>query len=151
LPFSVQSRLIEFEYLGGSGERDLEYEKMAEGYQSDIDFAFFVNNYNYSLSEYEELTPRQKLFIMKGWEDKLISETTHMRNAVLNAVSNSMRKKGSRFTDLWKKKQKKADLDYVKESLKIIQEVQEASDNSWLDLVYASSGLHRPKKKKEGV
>lgn len=147
MPFSIQSRLIEFEYLGGGNEEpDLEYQEMAESYQNVIDFAFFVTNFNYTKSDYEALTPKDKMFIMKAWETKLVSDTTHIRNSVLNAVNNSMRKKNSKFSDLWKKKQKSLDVDKVKDDLAIINEIEKGG-KSWVELVYLKAGKTVPKKR----
>lgn len=55
LPFFLPRRLIEFEYFS-SEEADQEYMEIAEPYQKDIDFAFFVVNFGYSRSDYDALT-----------------------------------------------------------------------------------------------
>lgn len=55
LPFFLPRRLIEFEYFS-SEEADQEYMEIAESYQKDIDFAFFVVNFGYSRSDYDALT-----------------------------------------------------------------------------------------------
>ena len=87
MSFFLPGRLIDLEYL--KGDSDPEYEKIAEPYRNDMDFAFFAVNLGYSKSDYEELTPREVVFIRKAWEEKLVSDNTLMRNAVLNAVSNA--------------------------------------------------------------
>lgn len=140
MPFLVPSQLIEFEYLGSS-KSDTEYDKLARDYTHDIDLAFFVTNFNYSKEDYYQLTPRERAFIMKAWESKLVADTTHLRNAVMNAVSNAMRKKGSRFIDLWKKIQKPADMEVVKTHIKIIEELEQ--DKSWVDKIYEANGMRR--------
>lgn len=87
-------RLVDFEYLGGSGDStDVEYDRLASQYHKDIDFAFYFVNFGTTKSEFLELTRREKAFIRKAWEDKQVRESELMRNAVLNAVSNAMRKK----------------------------------------------------------
>lgn len=55
MPFFLPRRLIEFEYFS-SDEADQEYMEIAEPYQKDIDFAFFVVNFGYSRSDYDALT-----------------------------------------------------------------------------------------------
>lgn len=148
MPFFIPSRLIDLEYLGGNNsERDLEYEELAKDYQKEIDFAFFVTNFNYTKDDYLNLTPKEKVFIMKAWESKLVSDTTHIRNAVLNAVSNAMRKKNKKFNELWKKKQRKLDKEYAENNLKIIQDLEEKSDKSWVDKIYGVNGMTKPIRK----
>lgn len=56
-----------------------------------------------SKHDFEELTEVEKNFIMKEWENKVIFESTMLRNAVLNAEQNLNRKRNSRFIDLHKK------------------------------------------------
>lgn len=48
-------------------------------------FAFFVVNFQMSKHDFEELTEVEKNFIMKEWENKVVFESTMLRNAVLNA------------------------------------------------------------------
>lgn len=110
-----------------------------------MDFAFFVVNFNYSKAEYESLTPKEKSFIMKAWENKLVTDTTMIRNASLNAQGNIHRKKGKKFIDLWIKKQKKLDKEVAINNLKIIEESNK--DDSWIDKIYEINGMKRPQKK----
>ena len=147
MPFFIPSRLVEFEYLGGNGERDLEYEELAKDYQYEIDFAFFVVNFNYSKDDYLALTPKEKLFIMKAWETKLVSDTTHFRNTILNAVNNALRKKNKKFIELWKKKQKKLNKDYAEFSLNSVIKTEEKEGKSWVDKIYHANGMTTPKRK----
>lgn len=148
MPFSIPSRLVDFEYLGGgSGEVDEEYNNMAKDYQKEIDFAFFVVNFQYSKADYEALTPKEKIFIMKAWETKLVSDTTHIRNATLNAVSNAMRKKGSKFADLWTKKQQRLDTELAHNNLRIVEKIENNNDKSWVDKVYKANGMRKPEEK----
>lgn len=72
-----------------------------------------------------------------------MSETTHLRNAVFNAVSNAMRKKGKKFQDLWKKKQKRLDKELANENLQLITKMEERDGKGWVDLVYQANGLNR--------
>ena len=145
MPFFVPSRLIELEYLGGDEEVDEEYYEEAKNFRKEMDFAFFVVNFNYSKSDYEDLTPKEKSFIMKAWENKLVTDTTLIRNASLNAQGNIHRKKGKKFIDLWTKKRKKLDKDVAENNLKIIEESNK--DDSWIDKIYKINGMRRPQKK----
>ena len=150
MPFSIQSRLIEFDYLGSDDGsiQDLEYQEMARDYRKEIDFAFFVTNFNYSKADFEELTPKEVLFIMKAWETKLVSDTTHLRNATLNAIGNAMRKKNKKFTDLWNKKRKKLDMEYAKANLEGVIKLENEQGKSWVDKIYRVNGLKRPQRRR---
>lgn len=70
--------------------------------------SLFVVNFQMSKHDFEELTEVEKNFIMKEWENKVIFESTMLRNAVLNAEQNLNRKRNSRFIDLHKKRQKES-------------------------------------------
>jgi len=113
-------------------------------------FAFFAVNFGYTKADYGALTPRDMAFIYKAWENKIVSDTTHLRNAVLNAVSNALRKKGSKFRDLWQKKAKKVNQEMVDENLEIMKQVEEKEGKTWVEILYKANGLSSPKIKKEG-
>jgi len=113
-------------------------------------FAFFAVNFGYTKADYEALTPRDMAFIYKAWENKIVSDTTHLRNAVLNAVSNALRKKGSKFRDLWQKKAKKVNQEMVDENLEIMKQVEEKEGKTWVEKLYKANGLSSLKIKKEG-
>lgn len=104
-------------------------------------------NFGYTKADYGSLTRREKLFIYKAWENKVVSESTTLRNSVLNAVNNAMRKKGKKFVHLWKKKQMKLDKELAQENLKIIQGIEKKDGKSWVDLIYKENGLKAPKRK----
>lgn len=143
MPFFLPRRLVDFEYL--KGEPDPEYEKLAEPYQNDMDFAFFAVNLGYSKSDYYELTPREAAFIRKKWEEKTVSESTLLRNSVLNAVSNALRKKNSRFHELWKKLGRPIDKEKAEDNMKIVQEIEEKEGKGWVDKILQANGLKRRK------
>ncbi len=129
---------------GNDSEVDQEYEKIARDYQSEIDLAFFVTNFQYTKAEYQELTPKEIAFIMKAWETKLVNDTTQMRNAVMNAVANAMRGKGKKFAELWEKKRSKLDKDVAYDNLAIVENLEKDNDKSWVDAVYAANGMIKP-------
>lgn len=106
-------------------------------------------NFGITKSDYLELTKREKAFIMKAWEDKRVSESELIRNAVLNAVNNALRKKGSKFVDLWKRKQQPADMEIVNAHLEIIQKSEEKEGKSWVDMIYRANNLKKPQREEE--
>lgn len=116
---------------------------MAEPYRDVMDFAFFAVNFHYSKSDYEALTPTEKVFIFKAWEDKAVSDSTIIRDTVLNAISNAFRKKNSRFRKLWKKIQKKSDKEKAKEDLAIVYEIEKKEGKDWIDKILKANGIKR--------
>lgn len=125
---------------------DEEYNSIAKDYSTEIDFAFFFVHFGTSKDEYLELTDREKIFIRKAWEEKTVRDTTFLRNAVLNAVSNALRKKSAKFQELWTKMQQPLDKELAKNHLALIQEVEETEGKSWVDLVYQENGLAKPER-----
>ena len=147
MSFFLPGRLVDFQYHS-SGDQDSDYDRLAEPYRKDIDFAFFAVYFGYSKSDYEELTPRETAFIRKAWEDKRVSESTLIRNAVLNAVSNALRKKNARFRELWKKAGIPVDKEKAQDNLKTVYEIEEKEGKGWIEKIYAANGL---KLRKEGA
>lgn len=89
------------------------------------------------------------MFIRKAWEEKQVRDNTFLRNAVLNAVSNALRKKSAKFVELWKKTQQPADKELVQSHLDIIQETETNEGKSWVDVIYSRNNLARPVGKEE--
>lgn len=142
MSFFLPSRLIDFEYF--DGEPDEEYNKIAKPYLSDIDFAFFVVNFGYSKSEYEQLTPREKVFIRKAWENKMVTDTTNLYRAVYTATYNVNRPKRKKAMKLWiKKSVRKADMNVINEHMSIIRENDRIEGKGWVDLIYQQNGKKR--------
>ncbi|EPF1794469.1 phenylalanine racemase [Listeria monocytogenes] len=123
--------------------------EMNHDFDLEKQFAFFVVNFQMSKRDFEELTEVEKNFIMKEWENKVIFESTMLRNAVLNAEQNLNRKRNSRFIDLHKKRQKKADVNYTVNALQAIFENEAKEGKAWIDRIYGANGLRRPKNKEE--
>ena len=147
LSFFLPGRLIDFTYLSG-GDPDPEYEREGKSYRRDIDFAFFAVNFGYSKSDYEELTPRERAFIYKAWEDKLVSDTTFLYNAVFTATYNCNRKKGKRALKLWKKlKVRKANMEVVQENMSTIMQIEQKEGKDWIAQIYEANGLKPPERK----
>ncbi|MGM0239865.1 phenylalanine racemase [Enterococcus sp. AZ103] len=109
-----------------------------------MDLAFFVVNFGYTKEEYQQLTETEKLFIQKEYERKTINDATYMRDAVFNAVSNALRKKGAKFQELFKKKQSKADVEFNESAVDVVLSLEERDGKSWVDKVYAANGLRKP-------
>lgn len=131
------------------GKADPQYNRLAKDYQNEIDFAFFVVNFNYSKADYEALTPAEKLFIRKAYEEKVVSETSSFKEAVQVAVYNCLRKKGKRPVELWKKVQRPADKEVVQEQIRIVEEMEKRNGKSWVDAIYKAAGMQKPKRRKE--
>lgn len=121
---------------------------MAKPYQEQIDFAFFVVNFGYTKADYMALSETEKLFIRKAWEDHTVSWSTLVRDAVFNGVGNALRKKGKRFQKLWKKRNRKADKDVIRENTKTIMEIEE-HEKGWIDRIYQANGKKKPDRKKK--
>lgn len=69
-----------------------------------------------------------------------------MRNAVLNAVSNALRKRNSRFRELWKKLAHPVDKSRAEENIRIVQEIESKEGKGWIDKVLKANGLKRRKR-----
>lgn len=80
----------------------------------------------------------------------MVSDNTLMRNAVLNAVSNALRKKNARFRELWKKVARPIDKDQAVENVKIVKEIEEKEGKGWVDKVLRANGFARRKKVEHG-
>lgn len=106
-----------------------------DGYSDIKTFAFFVANFGYTKSDYEKLTKREVLFIMKAWENKLVLESQLVANAFYNAYSNANRKKGTKAIPLWRKtKNKKANIKKLKAQFNEVEKM--STDNDWVKLLY---------------
>lgn len=149
MSFFLPSRLVELKYLGGD-EPDKEYKELAKPYQEDIDFAFFVVNFGYTKRDYLELTPRERYFILKAWEDKHVLETSLQYRSTFTATYNVNRPKRKAALKLWnRKKTEKADMEVVQRNMAIAYEVIEKEGNSWIDKIYKANGLKRKEVNKD--
>ena len=61
-------------------------------------------NFGYTKADYLDLTPREKAFIYRAWEDKLVRDSQLNHDATLLAEANAHRKKGRSVMPLWRKK-----------------------------------------------
>lgn len=102
--------------------------------------AFFVANFNYTKAEYEKLTIKERKFILKAWENKVIFENHLDRNAVSNAYINANRKKGAKSFPLWKKAvNKNIDIKKLKADFREIEKIEnEDGGKKWVQAIYAA-------------
>lgn len=103
-----------------------------------LDFAFFAANFGYSRSDYDMLTPAEAALIRRAYEDKIVTETTLLRDAVYNAITNARRKKGKRFRPLWKRKTEKKNTEIMRQRVSEIQEI-EKKEEGWIKRIYEAS------------
>ena len=116
--------------------------KIAESYQREIDFAFFVVNFGYSKADYEALTPKEIAFIRKAWETKMVTESYNMYSAAFTACYNANRPKRKKALKLWKKaKVKKADMEIIQENMQTIREVEEREGKGWVSAIYKANHM----------
>lgn len=113
-----------------------------------MEFAWFAVNLGYSRQDYSQLTQTDIAFIRKAYENKLVSETNAIRNAVYNAVGNAFRKKGKPFADLWKKLPKHGDKKVKEKAMQTILEI-EKTETGWIDLIYKANGMKKPERRKK--
>ena len=131
--------------MGGT-EPDKKYGEIAKPYRNEMDFAFFAVNFGYSKADYDAITPREKAFIYKEWEKKLVSDSYLIYNAAFTATYNVNRKKGKKPLKLWKKRRlRKIDADTAKENMEIVREVERREGNDWIKKIYQSGGITRKK------
>lgn len=150
MPFFIPSGLIAFRYLGGDPLPEKEA-KLYAPYEDARDFAFFVANFGYSKSDYDSLTQTEAALIRKAWEDKQVLLGSIIYNACFTAVYNAMRKKGKPALKLWKKKStKKADVEYMRNTLAIAKEIEEAEGKDWVKKIMAASGKMGSTRRKAG-
>lgn len=90
-----------------------------------------------SRADYESLTPREKAFITKAYENKIVFETNMIADAVNNAVANAFRKKGASPKPLWKKKPKHGDTTDLKVAW---MKGSKEKDKSWVEKIYKANG-----------
>lgn len=94
-------------------------------------------------AEFGMLTEKEKMFIRKEHENKLISDTTWTRNAVLNAEANLNRKKQKRFIELFPKKPTKVDKEYNENAVKIIEEMDRNNGQGWIEKILKATGMKK--------
>lgn len=144
MPFSLPGRLVGLEYL--ASDADPEYAKLAESYQDDIDFAFFVANFGWTRDDYLDITPRQKAFIMKAFEDRVVRDTNLQNMAFGNALANLYRKKHAPAIPLWQKPSAPADIERARANIEVVLEMEKRDGKGWIDKIYKANRLSRTRR-----
>ena len=140
---------MQLEYLGGTPEQPKTPQEQAEDarYQSVQDFAFFAANFGYRKADYLALTPTEKRFLIKAYEERVVADSTLLAAAVSNAVGNVLRKKGKPAHKLWRKHPKRSDTAERQHVTKIAEQIEAKEGKSWVAMVYQANGI----RKKGGV
>lgn len=94
--------MIGFRYLNTAADDETRIK--AGEFQREIDLAFFIVNFGFSKREYMELTPRERMFVYRAWEDKLVRDSQLNHDATLLAEANAHRKRGRSIKPLWTKR-----------------------------------------------
>ena len=100
MPFFLPDELIGFRYLT-TADNDT---TKAGDYRKEIDLAFFVVNFGFTKRDYLDLTPRERMFVYRAWEDKLVRDSQLNHDATLLAETNAHRKRGRSIKPLWTKR-----------------------------------------------
>lgn len=88
------------------------------------------------------MTPREIAFIRKAWEDKMVSDSYNLYNAMFKATYNVQRPKRKRALKLWQKlRTKKADMEVVQDNLRIVKEVEQKEGLDWVKQIYKANNL----------
>lgn len=105
-----------------------------------------------SKKEYGELTPTERAFIYKAWEEKTVRDTTYMRDAVMNAEYNVNRKKGKKFRKLWNPvgSLTQTEKRTYEDTKKKILDMEKEKPTNWVQKIYQVNGWKLKKKEKGG-
>lgn len=134
--------LTDSQYFGSELTNEQQrLEELAIPFKHERELAFFLVNIGISRSDYLSLTDLEKVFIKKSYEDKIISDNTLFRNAVLNAKINAERKKGKRFVELFKKQPRKIDQNIREQTWDLILNIEKKENDHWTDKIYESNGI----------
>lgn len=142
----IPVRLVQLEYLGGAAPKPKSKQEAAEDarYQNVQDFAFFAANFGYSKAEYMELTPAEKRFLLKAYEEKVVSDSTLLAAAVANAVGNVLRKRAKAeeaVAEMPPACRPAGTAAYRRSREKI----EATEGKAWVDLIYQANGMRRRK------
>ena len=90
-----------------------------------------------------ELTPAEKRFLLKAYEEKVVSDSTLLAAAV--AMGNVLRKKGKKPKKLWQKCPRHADRQERQRIVEAAKKIEAAEGKAWVDLIYQANGMRRRK------
>lgn len=109
-------------------------------------------NFGYTKADYDVLTERERLFIMKAYENKVVGDSELLRQAVEVAMINieQSKKKGKRRPQpLWRKLQKPLDKDVATVHLTLVKQLEKKSGDKWLELIYRANGKKFSKERRQ--
>lgn len=86
------------------------------------------------------MTPTEKAFILKAYENKVVQETSLLRDAVLNAGANLMRKKSRRFIPLWKKQNENVNIEEIENDIEILKTANAKNKTNWVEKIIKGGG-----------
>ena len=92
-----------------------------------------------------ELTPAEKRFLLKAYEEKVVSDSTLLAAAVANAVGNVLRKKGKKPKKLWQKCPRHADQQERQRIVEATKKIEATEGKAWVDLISQANGMRRRK------
>lgn len=104
----------------------------ARHYSKEMDLAFFIVNFGYTKADYQALTPRERAFVYRAWEDKLVRESQLNHDASLLAYVNANRKKGRKAQPLWRKQADRIDPEEMK---RLVRQEKQASISNILNKI----------------
>lgn len=123
--FFLPSRYRRFSYLSGQSEEQTKTGEELGAHSATLDFAFFRIRAGVTYDEYRNSTRAELVLIAYEWEQSRIFENTITRNAIINAIANTHRKRGARFIDLWKPVQQKATAEEIESGRALVAEMME--------------------------
>ena len=88
------------------------------------------------------MTPAEKLFLVKAYENKVVSDSCLLSAAVANAVGNVLRKKGKKPRALWKKKPRQGDMQERGDMVQRVTQMQRSEGSAWVQAIYRANGMH---------
>lgn len=72
----------------------------------------------------------------------MVTDSYNLYNADFTAYYNANRPKRKKALKLWNKsKVKKADMESIRENIKIIREVEKAEGTGWVDAIYKANNI----------
>lgn len=148
MSFSVPGRLVHLDYLSGDDTRTKEEKEEDSPYEGVRDYAFFRVNLGMHRQEYDFLTPLEREFMLKAYEDRMVTNVHRIYSACFAASYNVGRRKGKRAIEPLRKAQSKNQIDpeLLESQISIIREIDQKEGTAWVDKVYSSLHMKRPKK-----
>ena len=93
------------------------------------------------------MLPKERLFLLKAYENKLVTQTELMYKACFTAFYNASRPKRKKALKLWTKPPKKANMQEVNNAIDIVKAVEAKEGDSWIRRVYQANGLKYTQKR----